>query len=77
MVEPRKNWFASAKTFAELHAMYTSVTASDNLAADGERNPAETHALYTQIRTDFEKRNVEIGKSLMGIPISYGPHSLS
>ena len=70
MAETRKNWFASAKTFAELHAMYASATTPDNLATDGQRNPAEAHARYVQISTDFEKRNVELGRLLMGIPNS-------
>lgn len=70
MSEHRKNWFASAKTFAELHSMYAIATSPENLAADGERTPAESHARYIQISTDFEKRNLELGKSLMGIPNS-------
>ena len=68
MSESRENCFASAKTFAELNAMYASVTNPENLAANGERTPAEAHARYVKISTDFEKRNVEIGRSLMGIP---------
>jgi hypothetical protein len=70
MAEPRKNWFASAKTFAELQDMYVSATSPDNHANNVERTPAEAYARYIQMSTDFEKRNVEIGKSLMGIPIS-------
>ena len=70
MAKPRKNWFATAKTFAELNAMYASVTSPDNLVADGGQNSAEAHARQVQINTDFEKRNVEIGRSLMGVPDS-------
>ena len=73
MAEIRKNFFASATTFAELRAMYASATSPENLAANGGTNPAEVHARYVQISTDFEKRNVEIGKSLMGIPSSTSP----
>jgi hypothetical protein len=67
MAEARKNLFASATTFAELHAMYAAATNPKNLAADGELTLTEAHARYVQMNTDYEKRNVEIGKSLMGI----------
>lgn len=70
MTEPRENCFASAKTFAELHAMYASATAPENLAGDGEHTLTEAHARYVKISTDFEKRNVELGRLLMGIPNS-------
>lgn len=67
MAEPRKNRFASATTFAELNAMYAAATNPKNLAADGELTLTDAHARYVQMNTDFEKRNVEIGKSLMGV----------
>jgi hypothetical protein len=70
MAELHKNLFATAKTFAELQAMYASATSPENLAADGEYTPIEAHAHYVRISTDFEKRNLELGKSLMGIPSS-------
>lgn len=67
MAEARKNLFASATTFAELHTMYAAATNPKNLAADGELTLTEAHARYVQMNTDYEKRNLEIGKSLMGI----------
>lgn len=70
MTELRTNLFASAKTFAELHDMYASATSPENLTTDSESTPVEAHARYVRISTDFEKRNVELGKSLMGIPNS-------
>lgn len=67
MAETRTNRFASAKTFAELQTMYASATSPENLTGGEERTPAENHARYVRLSMDFEKRNLEIGKSLMGI----------
>lgn len=67
MAEARKNLFASATTFAELHAMYAAATNPKNLAAEDELPVMDAHARYIQMNTDFEKRNLEIGRSLMGV----------
>ena len=66
MTKPRKNWFADAASFAELYGMFAIATSPENLAADGERTPAEINAHYAQLRADFEARDMELYDSLTG-----------
>lgn len=60
MAFEKKNRFASAKSFAELEDMYECAVSPENLHADGERSPAEAHALFRQIGEEFNARDLEL-----------------
>lgn len=60
----RKNTFAEAKTFGELHAMFRFTTGPDNIADDSERTTVELIAHYDQLRADFKARDMEIYDTL-------------
>jgi hypothetical protein len=55
-----KNRFANVKTFADLEDMFESATSPENLAADGERSPAEAQALYNHLLFDYNERDEEM-----------------
>ena len=55
-----RNRFASAKTFSELEEMFESATSPENLAAAGERSPAEAQALYNHLLFDYTERDDEL-----------------
>ena len=60
MAVARKNWFANARTFADLEDMYESAVSPENLMADGERSPAEAETLYKRLEEDFNARDEEL-----------------
>jgi hypothetical protein len=61
-----KNRFASAKTFADLEDMFANLTSPENLAADGERSPAEAQALYNHLLYDYNERDEELQQEHFG-----------